>query len=281
MRRPSAEVLLYAWCPLVVWEIAGSGHVDAAVLCLVTLALLARWREQPVLTGLLLGCAVMTKFYPLVLLPALWKRGDWKMPAMVAAVCAIGYAMYSSAGRLVLGFLGGYSQEEGLNSGARFFLLELVQRVRGLEHLPVVAYLIFCAVVMGAICWWCWKYATVEDCATPLIAPKDGAMNGPPEFVRGVMMLAMAMMLLFSPHYPWYILWLVPFFVLIPNLPLLVYLMGMFYLCTTLLADGTAANGFILNEILYGGVAVAFVLHLVVRWGPAVDLLRPRWRGAL
>ena len=103
-------------------------------------------------------------------------------------------------------------------------------------------------------------------------------MSGPPEFVKGATMLAFAMMLLFSPHYPWYIVWLIPFFALIPNLPLLVYLMGMFYLCTTLLADGTAEHGFVLNEILYAGVAAAFVLHFVVwRW-PAVDLLRPRTR---
>jgi alpha-1,6-mannosyltransferase len=280
MGRSSAEVLLYAWCPLLVWEIAGAGHVDAAVFCFVTLALLARWRDQPVLTGLLLGCAVMTKFYPLVLLPALWKRGDWKMPATVTAVCVAGYAMYSSAGRLVLGFLSGYSREEGLNSGARFFLLELVQKVRGLQHLPVAAYLAFCAVVMGATCWWCWRNATVENVATPLIASKSAAMNGPPRFVQGAMMLAFAMMLLFSPHYPWYIAWLIPFFALAPNLPLLVYLMGMFYLCTTLLADGTEARGFLLNEILYGGVAVAFVLHFVVRRWPVLDLLRPRVRAA-
>jgi len=277
MKRSSAEVLLYAWCPLLVWEIAGAGHVDAVVLCFVTLALLARWRDHPVLTGLLIGCAVMTKFYPLVLLPALWKRGDWKMPAALVAVCAVGYGMYSSAGKLVLGFLGGYSQEEGINSGARFFLLELAQRMPGLGHLPVTVYLGFCAVVMGAICWWCWKFATVESVVThPTALPhhrtknvrwgaRSQRMDGAPSFVQGAMMLAMVMMLLFSPHYPWYIVWLVPFFVLRPNLPLLVYLMGMFYLCTTLLADGTVARGFVLNEILYGGVAVAFVLQWLVQ----------------
>jgi rSAM/selenodomain-associated transferase 1 len=276
MRRSSAEVLLYAWCPLLVWEIAGSGHVDAVVLCFVTLVLLARWRDQPVLTGLLLGCAVMTKFYPLVLLPALWKRGDWKMPATLLGVCVGGYAMYSSVGRLVFGFLGGYSEEEGINSGARFFLLELAQKVRGLQHLPVAAYLVFCAVVMGGICWWCWKFATVES----LQAHVSESRHGAPRFVRGSMMLAVAMMLLFSPHYPWYLVWLIPFFALAPNLPLLVYLMGMFYLCTTLLADGTVANGFILNEILYGGVVAAFVLHLAMQRWPLVDLLRPRVRAA-
>jgi len=28
-------------------------------------------------------------------------------------------------------------------------------------------------------------------------------------------------MFLFSPHYAWYIIWLVPFFTLMPNLPIL------------------------------------------------------------
>jgi len=277
MGRASAEVLLYAWCPLLVWEIAGSGHVDAAVFCFVTLALLARWRNFPVLTGLLLGCAVMTKFYPLVLLPALWKRGDWKMPVTVAAVCGVGYAMYSSAGMLVLGFLSGYSKEEGLDTGTRYFFLDVVQHVRGLEHVPVGAYLVFCAVVMGVICWWCWKFATVEILQTHV--PEAG--HGAPKYVRGAMMLAMAMMLLFSPHYPWYIVWLIPFFALRPNLPLLVYLMGMFYLCTTLLADGTVENGFVLNEILCGGVALAFVLQFAMRRWPVLDFLKPRQRAAL
>jgi alpha-1,6-mannosyltransferase len=40
MGRPIAEVLMYAWCPLLVWEIAGAGHVDAAVYAFVMLALL-------------------------------------------------------------------------------------------------------------------------------------------------------------------------------------------------------------------------------------------------
>ena len=88
-----------------------------------------------------------------------------------------------------------------------------------------------------------------------------------PMYLRAAMMLAFAMMLLFSPHYPWYVVWLVPFFVLVPNLPLLVYLMGFFYLFTTQLAD-PGPKMFLLNKILYGGVAVAMVLHWSWRrWG--------------
>ena len=274
--RPREQVLLYAWFPLLMWEIGGSGHVDAAVYAFVALALLFRYRGQPALTGLFLGLAVMTKFYPLVLLPALYQRRDWKMPAMVAAVVAVGYAAYSSVGRLVFGFLFGYTKEEGIDSGARFFLLDLTHSFRGLENVPLWAYMVFCAVVLGAICWWAWRYATVE-----VFAPHSGAMkqpmNGPPSvrsgapvmlappaFLRAAMMLAFAMMLLFSPHYPWYIAWLVPIFVLVPNLPLLTYLIAFFYLFTTALAT-PGPKMFLLNKILYGAVAVAFLVELLLR----------------
>src|SRR5215472_4905996 len=37
--RPPEHLLLYAWHPLPVWEIAGSGHVDAAVVTFTSLAL--------------------------------------------------------------------------------------------------------------------------------------------------------------------------------------------------------------------------------------------------
>jgi alpha-1,6-mannosyltransferase len=277
MGRRREQVLLFAWCPLLVWEIGGGGHVDAAVFAFVTLALLFRYREQPALTGLFLGLAVMTKFYPLVLLPALYKRGDWKLPTVVAAVVAVGYAAYSSVGMMVFGFLSGYSKEEGIDSGARFFLLELAQTLHGLEKLPVSAYMVFCAAVLGAICVWCWRFATVESCAdgervyagrqTQIPFGNDKQEQRTPAYLRGAMALALAMMLLFSPHYAWYIAWLVPFFCLTPELPLLGYLMGFFYLYTTALAD-PGPKMFLLNKILYGGVALCFVLQwtLLKRW---------------
>jgi alpha-1,6-mannosyltransferase len=270
MGRPRAEVLLYAWCPLLVWEIGGAGHIDAAVFCLIALALLFRWKEMPVLTGLFLGAAIMTKFYPLVLFPALYKRGDWKMPATVAAVVAAGYAMYSSVGMLVFGFLSGYQKEEGIDSGARFFLLDLVQHIRGLEHFPKAGYYIFCAAVLGVICWWAWRHATTED------SSRLNVLGRVPNFIRAAMMLGFAMMLLFSPHYPWYIVWLIPLFALAPNMPLLAYLLAFFYMFTTALADGTAAKMYVLNEILYGAVAGAFVLHFIFHRWPVMRFFKIR-----
>lgn len=263
MGRRVTDVLLYAWCPLLVWEVGGSGHIDAVILAFVALALLFRYREQPVWTGLFLGLAVMTKFYPLVLFPALYKRGDWKMPGTLMAVCAAGYAMYASVGWKVFGFLGGYAKEEGMDSGARYFLLDYAQRHRGLEWLTKPEYIAICVAGFAAISLWGWRSACVERLGADVRVQR-------PVYLRMATVLAMALMLEFSPHYPWYILWLIPLFALRPTLPVLAYLMAFFYGYTTRWAM-PGPKMFLLNEWVYGAVVIAVVLAWALRrrevWG--------------
>jgi len=258
------QTLLYAWCPLLIWEIGGSGHLDSAAMAFITLALLFRYRNRPLLTGLFLGLAVMTKLYPIILLPALYRRGDWKMPATVAALIAGGYAAYSSVGMLVFGFLGGYAKEEGLETGVRYFLLDWAQHQPGLHNLPIAAFYALCVFIFGALIHWSWRTASQPA------SPRDA-------FLKPAFGLALALMLLFSPHYPWYIAWLIPFFCLMPNLPALVYIGGFFYGYTTALAD-PGPKMFLLNEYLYAAVLIAVAVNLLLKLTfprlPA-DLLRP------
>jgi len=135
-------------------------------------------------------------------------------------------------------------------------------------------YMLFCVAVLGGISVWAWRFATVESFGLETkgrsrfpAGMTERKANTSPAYLRAAMMLAFAMMLLFSPHYAWYIVWLIPLFALTPNLPLLAYLMGFFYLFTTALAD-PGPKMFLLNEILYGGVAAVMVLHaLERRWG--------------
>jgi alpha-1,6-mannosyltransferase len=189
------QTLLYAWCPLVLWEIAGSGHLDSAAMAFIALALLARYRTQPILTGLFLAIAILLKLYPLILFPALYRRGDFKMPATVATVVALAYAGYSSVGMLVFGFLGGYAKEEGLATGSRYFLLELAQRIPGLHSLTPTAYFIFCAAVFAAIVWWCWQTASQQGTGNHQQATNPGAPSS-----RGLIALRWAFAQPREPH---------------------------------------------------------------------------------
>jgi alpha-1,6-mannosyltransferase len=265
--RPREQVLLYWWCPLLIWEIAGSGHLDAVVMTFIVLALLARFHSKPVLTGLFLGLAVLTKLYPIVLLPALWQRrgasgsestpgATWKMPATVVALIGLGYAAYSSVGLLVFGYLGGYVQEEGIATGTRYFLLEWAQLLPGFHALPIAAFYALCLAIFAALSFWAWRTS-----AQPA-----------PAFLAPTFALAFALMLLFSPHYAWYIVWLIPFFCLMPNLVVLTYLTAFFYLYTTALAE-PGPRMFLANEILYSAIAIAAIIQLVLRRWPVHRLL--------
>ncbi len=270
LRREQA--LLYAWCPMLIWEIGASGHLDSAAMAYIALALLFRHRRRPVLTGLFLGLAVMTKLYPLVLLPALMMRDptsqspdmghpaprpilagwDWKMPAVVFSLIAVGYAAYSSVGMMVFGFLNGYAEEEGLKSGARYFLLEVTQELPGMHNLPTVAFYGLCGLVFTALILWALKVA---------IEPGGGG------FLQPAAALAFALMLLFSPHYAWYIIWLVPFFTLVPSVTVLTYLLGFFYWYTTELAE-PGPKMFLANKYLYAMVLGAAIIEAALRRWP-------------
>jgi hypothetical protein len=157
----------------------------------------------------------------------------------------------------VFGFLGGYAKEEGIDSGTRFFLLDFAQRRLGLGWLSENGYLVLCAVVFAAIVVWAWRRACGERLGV-------GVRVSRPGYLVAAMMLALALMLLFSPHYPWYIVWLMPLLALTPEAPLLAYLMVFFYLFTTALAE-PGPKMFRLNERLYSVVAIAMVVGFVWR----------------
>jgi hypothetical protein len=81
---PVWRAVLYAWNPLPVLEIAGSGHVDGAGLAMLAGSILlllpdrqgaslAATRRWPfILSGALLACAGLVKLFPLLLLPVLF-----------------------------------------------------------------------------------------------------------------------------------------------------------------------------------------------------------------
>jgi len=197
-RLPPERILIYVWHPLTLWEIAGSGHVDAAIVTFVALALWARRREAAWLTGSALAAAALVKFFPVVLFPALYRRWDWKMPLAAVVTVALAYAPFMGAGRAVLGFLPGYIQEEGLQNGTGIFLWNLLSSVTPLEHVGPDLYLALAAAVLLALA------------VHSLMAAEE-------RYLASALTLAVAATVLMSPHYPWYFLWIVPLICFTPR----------------------------------------------------------------
>lgn len=255
------RVVLAAWHPLAVWEIAGSGHLDALVICFVALALLARRRKRDGLTGAFLACAVLVKLFPLVLLPAFYRRGGWRMPLVFCVTVAAGYLPYLSVGaRRVLGFLPGYASEEGLQSGERFFLLQLARTLFGASRVDGAAYAAFALVLMCALAAWC-------------LLGRDADERG---FARRAALLATVFTILLSPHYTWYFAWLVAFLCVACArglAPLVCLTCAAFMLYGTWLGDAPA-DVLRLNLSVYLPPAVLLVVSYLWRRRATFDDLR-------
>ena len=192
---PAGRVAVYAWHPLALWEFAGSGHIDAALVALVVAGLWAARRGRNVLTGLFLAGATLTKLYPAVLLPAFFRRWRWATPLVFGAAIIVCYLPFIGVGWRVFGFLPGYAGEEGFDAGgAGFYLLSLLRHLPPLAALTGDAYLTAAAAILLAL-------------AVTIVLTR----NDPRSSFPAAAVLATAFTILVSPHYPWYFAWLIVF----------------------------------------------------------------------
>ncbi|SNC64574.1 Protein of unknown function [Hymenobacter gelipurpurascens] len=76
--------LLYLLNPLVVVELIGNLHFEALVICLLLLMLWCLRRGLVATAGMALGLAVATKFLPLLVLPLLLQRLEWRRFLLLA-----------------------------------------------------------------------------------------------------------------------------------------------------------------------------------------------------
>jgi len=192
---PSGRVLVYAWHPLPLWEFAGSGHVDAALIAFAVAAIAVARRRHPAVSGFLLAAATLIKFYPAVLLPALQRRRGWVMAAAFAGGIVIAYLPFVVLGVRPLGFLAGYAAEEGFDAGgAGFYLLAVLRQLPPLSELGALPYMIGAGAVLAVLA--AAAFFTRVDTSSPL---------------RAAALLATAFVVLASPHYAWYFVWLIVF----------------------------------------------------------------------
>jgi hypothetical protein len=194
---PRGRIAIHAWSPLVVSEVACSGHLDALVLLLLVAALLAAERARPAWAGLLLGAAAACKLYPALLFAAL-PRGRLRAALAGGALVAAGYVAYGlEAGPRVLGFLPEYVRSgEDFNLGLRG-LLESALGATGRAARPLAMGLSALALAAVVV-----RIARRRD----------------PDVLAAARDLALAFVLLLpTAVHPWYGLWLVPLLVLRPS----------------------------------------------------------------
>jgi hypothetical protein len=195
---PMILASLYLLHPLAVWEIAGSGHIDIAAVAFIWLALLSAEKGRRFASGAALAAGVLTKYFPLILTPALYKRWDWRMPAAFVVTALTLYLPHLSAGSKILGFLGGYADEE-LRAGEGLYLAAVL-KLAGFGEAALPVFLGIAALTLFALAWRTGFRAEPEK----------------PD-LNSAFSIAVAFTVLLSPRHAWYFLWLVPFLCFFPR----------------------------------------------------------------
>jgi hypothetical protein len=197
-RRPRWPVGLWAWSPVVVSEFGNNAHIDWLAVLLALSAMSAGAVKRDAIAGALIGLAVATKLYPVVVLPSLMRRRPWLVPLVAIATIAIVYLPHVVAvGPRVFGYLPGYLHEEGFASGTRLRLLGAV--------LPGSADLVAGAVILVAAALWSWRGSdpsAPEQTATVMVGVTL-LVTTPAYGWYATILIALAVL---SERYPWVVL---------------------------------------------------------------------------
>ncbi len=207
---PRERILIYLWSPLLIFEVAHAGHVDALMMLVLIAAILFRIKERHWLGGAALGAAVLIKLFPLILLPALMPtigvetlhatslqriRPTLKFLIAFAVTIILGYAPYLIIGDGAIGFLPNYFNEN-FNMGAARIVFEIAQVIHVVPSTFANAITFGGLVVLGIM-------FTLKSAASPQ------------EMLIRCVWLIGWFTLTTQNLFSWYLLWLLPLIVLL------------------------------------------------------------------
>jgi Glycosyltransferase family 87 len=179
---------LWAWCPTVALEAGQNGHVDVVAVALTAVALLllarARTEGRTALGGILIGLAIATKVTPVLVVPAVLRRGWWLIASSAGLAIGLVYAPHVLAvGSKIVGFFPGYLHQAGYSQGTGFGVIGLVIHGKLATGLAVV--------ILGLI-----ALAILRYC-------------DPDQPWRGSVLMTAAALAICTPQFPWYAILLV------------------------------------------------------------------------
>jgi alpha-1,6-mannosyltransferase len=194
-RRSEWLALAYAWNPLVILEVAHSGHIDALGALWIAIAAWMLSTGRGMRAAIAFVIAVATKLLPIVLLPLFWRRIRIRDGLVAGLVLLAMYLPFSSAGAVPLGAVPNVVAFIRFN-GPLFKGLAALSSPQRAAAIAVLSGLAVAA-------WMRWR-RTADDPA---------AWAWP-----------MAVALACAPViYPWYLLYFTPFLFTLATLPLIVW----------------------------------------------------------
>jgi len=199
-----ARLFIYAWNPLVIFEIGYGGHVDGLAVFLTVLAfyLNAKTRKAPAVIALAFSSAI--KLYPALLLPVFLNRGERIKGAIAfTAFFLILYLPFSHVGDKMIGFLPHYftSLYESFNLGLKYLIMGLFP---GLDHVLISLIFILALIAAGSFIFFKEKQ-------------KEQVIR------YAFILIGLLIVLMPTALHPWYVVMLVPYLSFFPSIAWLIF----------------------------------------------------------
>jgi hypothetical protein len=194
----ASRIIVYAWNPLVIFEIAYSGHLEGLTVFLMAAALYLYTIHKKIPATMMLALSAAVKMYPALLLPAFLNRGARiKGITTFSATIIFLYLPFLGAGGKISGFLPVYLKNpyESFNLGVKNLLMRLIP---GLDYYLLSLTFIIALAVTGLV-------VLLKD-------KKDIDVMRYAFILVGLLMVLMPASL-----HPWYVVLIVPFLAFYPN----------------------------------------------------------------
>ncbi len=188
--RP-ALVIIYAWNPLAIKELAGSGHLDAVLIFFLVLSIYLLDRRRSGAGLIAYGLAVLTKVTPILLLGLYLRRADPRKWPLLAATLAVGYLPFLGSLETMIRSLLIFAREWVFNPGPWLLIKASAERL-GLEG-RAIAGGVSLAVTLGLVAW-----TLLRD---------DGSSR---RLISGSFLVLGAFLITSAAVMPWYLLWVLP-----------------------------------------------------------------------
>jgi alpha-1,6-mannosyltransferase len=243
--RPAIWVALYWWNPIVIKELVNSAHMEGVVLALVLAALLLSAKQKNIWAVSMLGLAIGTKLWPMLLAPLVLRR-LWPRFLPLAAAVVLLIAM------TLLWLLPALSGDPEFGSGyVAYFrhwttnsslfpaiegLSRLSLRLFGHEESAWAVARAAVALLLGGLSLW--------QARQPVVSTND--------LMRRASLVSFGLVLLSPAQFPWYMIWMIPFLVFRPYWGLLAtaVTVPLYYVAFHLLARD--AYDIFLNWVVWG-----------------------------
>ena len=240
------RLIIYAWNPLVIFEIAYSGHLEGLTVFWMVLSfyLHAVHKQKSATVSLAISSAI--KLYPALLLPALLNRGQrFKGILTFGITFLFFYLPFWAAGRKVLGFLPIYLQNpyESFNLGLKYVVINLLPQ---LDYSVLSHFFLLGLIAAGLIVFFKSK-------------PKDQTIR------YAYYLAALLLVLMPASLHAWYVIILIPFLCFYPAVAWILFSITV-SLSYLKYVSPSATMPISVLMLEYGTLMIMLVGGLILRW---------------